>query len=195
MRSFIVCCLVTSAGAAAPAPKVQPATYYFPTKVGDKRVYEITTGKDVVEATDVVTKVEETTGRVTVTLVRKEGDRETTVLTEVTAKSVERQVTAPMKAAVLRPVIKLPARAGDTWVWQPEGEAGGKETCTVAEPEEIAVPAGRFKAVRLTNVQSLGGLEIKSTHWHAAGVGLVRMESGDGDAKRVQVLKAFTPAK
>jgi hypothetical protein len=93
-----------------------------------------------------------------------------------------------------RPVclLKLPAKAGDTWDFtvaeqdrgpQP-GLRGERGTITVGEVEEIKVPAGTFKALRVevvlkeVNGQPLAK-PVRYTRWYDPEVGLVKMTGGE----------------
>jgi hypothetical protein len=61
--------------------------------------------------------------------------------------------------------------------------------------EEVEVPAGKFKALRVEAEQELGANVFKSTLWYAPGVGLVKSVTNTNGTERVQVLKSFTPGK
>ncbi|HVK07608.1 MAG TPA: hypothetical protein VM597_02410 [Gemmataceae bacterium] len=64
--------------------------------------------------------------------------------------------------------------------------------------EDVVVPAGTFKAMRLEGTLSIGGNPGKTTTWFAPGIGVVKFESefaGVGWVKQVVVLKRSTAAK
>ena len=92
--------------------------------------------------------------------------------------------------------LKLPAAKGDTWEWK--GDVG-KEKATVVftndGEEEITVPAGKYKAWKISAVMEIGGVKHTGANWFAAGVGLVRQESrfesGGKKHESVIELKSF----
>jgi hypothetical protein len=100
--------------------------------------------------------------------------------------------------------LKLPFRNGDTWavgvVAKPKNErVTFDETWKFAAygPEEVRVPAGTFKAIRVEREAQL--LRSQDTMWYAPGVGMVKHEFGFGPRVRPErgtaVLTAFTPGK
>lgn len=180
--------LVVSPLVAAPAPKAKDAVY-FPTREGDKREYEVRAGGVTVEGgyTDTVTKVEKKDGALHVTITRERPDAKPFVtVIAVGAEGLSRVESdgQPLDKPAL--LLKLPAKAGTTW-----DHEGGGATHTVVGEEEVEVPAGKYKAVRVDLAAK--GSESKTSLWFAPAVGLVKMSHSDSD--RVQVLKAFTPGK
>ena len=94
--------------------------------------------------------------------------------------------------------LKLPAAKGDTWEWK--GDVG-KEKVAVAftndGEEEITVPAGKYKAWKVSAVAEIGAVKHAGSNWFAPGVGLVRQESrfesGGKKHENVIELKSFEP--
>jgi hypothetical protein len=80
-------------------------------------------------------------------------------------------------------LLKTPLKAGTKW----ESNAGGRYEAT--KEEEVEVPAGRFRAVRVELVQG----DRKMTLWFAPGVGQIKTVEAGSD--RVHVLKEFKPGK
>lgn len=198
MRSAVLALLALGLPlSAAPAPKEKkdkPVLYYA-TKVGDKLVYDVTSGvggKNS-ERTMTVTEVEEKDGVYTVTMKQGEngGSGEKA---RVTADSLTMLQDG---AAFNSPVIlfKLPAKKGDSWVSPPDGKAAVAITfkSTFGGEEEVEVPAGKFKAIRLDLTVSAGGPDVILTIWIAPGIGPVKMTSATPGL--AQTLKSFTPAK
>jgi hypothetical protein len=98
------------------------------------------------------------------------------------------------------PMLKLPAKAGDSWSYEPAVPEGAEKrtiTYTVGKEEEIEVPAGKFKALRVEMTQSAAPGEFipRMTYWYASGIGLVKSVSAQGAKDRTVVLKSFTPGK
>ena len=76
------------------------------------------------------------------------------------------------------------------------GNPSSKFKYTTGKEEEVEVPAGKFKAIRVEMENVINGAVFRTTYWHAPGAGMVKIVSHDhkrGD--RVQVLKSFTPGK
>lgn len=83
------------------------------------------------------------------------------------------------------PYLMLPPQEGETWE---DLEYGG--TCTTgAVDEEVTVPAGTFTCVRVEQAWEGpadgegSGVEYVIRRWYAQGVGLVKDETWEGDAK------------
>jgi len=194
--------VVVPAATSAPALKGK-ASYYHPTKEGDKRVYEMRAGDAVSESVDVVMKVEQKGDTLIVTVGRelKEGVQSLSKL-EVSEKGVIRVGTADRDLPTPRPLLKLPAKPGDQWTYElraPDGAEQPRTTYTVGKVEEVEVPAGKFQAIRVDSVMTLPGAAVEPTirgsAWYAPGVGLIKSVSDAGGRERIQVLRSFTPGK
>jgi hypothetical protein len=188
---------------AAPAPK-EKGDLYHPTQVGDKRVYEHkgVGGRARDESSNVITKVERKDDVFIVTTGREvKGKMRDTGTHEVSDKGVTTTATTFGKLKTPRPVIKLPAKEGDKWEYESEGDgpAGAKSTFTVGKEEEVEVPAGKFKAIRIDAELNYdignGPTTIKTSSWYAPKVGLIKMVTNPGTTETVMVLKSFTPGK
>ena len=183
---------------AAPRAKDRP-TAYFPTRVGDRWVYD--DGKEnesVREVAAVEVKREET-----IVTVSEPGRKAVVERVAVSAAGVRRLEFNgfPLDQYWL---LKLPAKEGDKWEFdhpaqrdgQGRGLRGEKGTVTVGPTEEVEVPAGKFRAVRLeievTAINGKAGPELRFTNWYALEVGLVKMTRG---TEWTRVLKSFTPGK
>jgi hypothetical protein len=194
MPRRIMFCLAVSLcpalAASAPKPKGDhKPVLYLPTTVGDKRVLELSQNGKASEITEWVTAVE-TKGEMTVvSFTREEGGpplyQYGASADGVFGVSYEGEVyDRPLR------VLKLPPKEGETWEVEPPatpGRPAQKFKYTTGKEEEVEVPAGKFKAVRV-DVEG-------TTHWHAPGVGMVKSVTPDKRGDRVQVLKSFTPGK
>ncbi len=193
VTAFIGCSLL----AAAPIPKKEEAKDYTGLKLGAKWTYSMTEGKDKFE---LVTEVVEdairddksrrivlsqclTLDKITLSE-KKESYR-------IASGFVEQTEVNGREIAIQR---RLPAslKSGDTWT--AEAQSGKKELIvyTVGEPEEIEVPAGKYKALCVTTTVQAGETKrLIDKKWLVEGVGRIKLEVGGG----VQVLTAFTPGK
>lgn len=182
---------------AAPVPKAKAPELYYPTVEGTKYVMRRTVGKETVETTHTVTKAEEKDGTHTVTVSRDVGGQVVEFRCEVSAKGVFAVADPRGKFADPQPVLKLPAKEGDTWTSERPGpgKVAFTITHTVGKEEEVVVPAGKFKAIPVTTEDRLSGEARSVTTWYAAGVGVVKTVAVSNGAEQVQELKEFTPGK
>lgn len=173
---------------------------YFSTTVGAKWVYEVTYEKmrsmNGIH-TYVVTKVEEKDGAKLVTRgrLKRNGDVAELVTWKVAADGLYAVESQLFKMDEPQLELKLPHKEGNRWKLyekQPDYAA-----YTAHGPEEVNVPAGTFKAIRV--VTHTG--QSDQTMWYAPGVGLVKSEKYDHwppekpVGKSKVVLKAFRPGK
>jgi hypothetical protein len=175
--------LIAALSFAAPAPKDKVLDGpFFPTKVGA----EWTTEDDMGETTFVVNKVEkDKDGSLLVSVGRRTPDRVAPLHTmRVTDRGLEK-AHGPNGEKSNEPYLYLsPSRE-----WRTFGE-----TRTAAGVEEVSVPAGRFKCLRVevASIQWYG--PHKRTEWYAPGVGRVKVVTTEGGTPGyVQVLKRFSP--
>jgi hypothetical protein len=181
-RYLAVAALVVSVAHGAPGLK-GPEPTWFPTKEGATRVYEIRDGDRVLGSyTDVVTKVETKDGDLHVTIRREtEGNEPYGTTIAVTSQGLLRVAVNGKPRETPTLLLKTPPKVGTKW-------HVGKAQYEVMKEEEVEVPAGKFKAVRV----ELRDGEV-STIWFAPNVGVVKMASTQGPA--VQVLKEFKQGK
>ncbi len=197
--------LVLAVTPAAPVPKGQTPAAYFPTATGTKWVYQVTAvannlPKRVSEVTEVIVRVEEKDGGVVVHVAR--GSRPPTWEKLVSAEGVfmsrreEGEYDPPL------PLIRLERGAvAKKWEWDSAapGGPGGRLTgeCRGFDPEEVQVPAGRFRAIRVECVYTTGGggLPWEDTNWYAPGVGRVKGTQKSLGYQLETVLKSFSAGK
>jgi hypothetical protein len=186
---------------AAPGPKGKDEDLYHPTKVGDKRVSEVRTGDTVTELTEVVTQVKKRDGALLVS-VRPEWTGPMTfspATWSVSDQGVCWVASDGHELSTPAPLLKVRAAPGEAWTWDPGDSGGGrfpKLKFTSGKEEEVEVPAGKFKGLRVDSEFGAGASVVKQTTWYARGVGSVKMSAtGLGDGDLVQVLKSFTPGK
>ena len=164
----------------APVPKgAEMTSVYFPTTLGAKWVYERPGRED---ESVVVSAVEKDGDDLIVSREGVDGTRTIYAKMVVSAEGLRqvRELTDGKVGWVLKSRLK----PGDSW----EVPDGGKRT--VHEPEEIEVPAGKFKALRVVWEHDGGTL----TSWYAPGVGEVKRTIKRNDVETVyRSLKSFTP--
>jgi hypothetical protein len=103
--------------------------------------------------------------------------------------------TQTMKPPIL--VLKLPAEKGEKW--QVDSKADGdslRGTYQIAGEEEVKVPAGTYKALRVVSLDlEVNGLKPVLTTYYAAGVGMVKQVIQVGAAKTEFELTKFETGK
>jgi hypothetical protein len=93
-----------------------------------------------------------------------------------------------------RQYLKNPLATGATWGWKGKGMMGVDvdETSTVAGPDAVTVPAGKFQAMKVTTKLTQGGTPVTKTYWYANHVGLVRSETDTGSVKSTSELVDYS---
>jgi hypothetical protein len=95
--------------------------------------------------------------------------------------------------APVKQYLKNPLRSGDTWEWSGTGTAMNvpiSEVNAVDGPEEVIVPAGKFRAMRVTTQVVQSGAPVKKIYWYAPGVGMVKSATDSGSVQsETQLLK------
>jgi hypothetical protein len=183
---------------AAPVPPDRRAPLYFPTAVGATWVYQLNDGR---EYTDVVTAVDHEQGHATVSVsvIGPDGKLHPSYRNVVSARGILRVEGIGIKKDRPEWRLKLPYTVDE--VWETGGEwdeyrlfQSQRSTHTSAGGEVVSVPAGTFKALRVTTKHDripgcMLGPTPPSTCWYAPGVGVVKITMD----KTVWVLKSFEP--
>jgi hypothetical protein len=184
---------------AVAAPRKDPAneTLYLPITVGDRRVVETTSERKKEQVTEWVTAVETKSGMTIVSFsISEDGP-----VNYRHGASKDGVFCLSLGATTYDPpyrLLKLPAKEGETWEEPLSVRAKEKEKVkfTTGKEEEIEVPAGKFRAIRVESEYSNTlGETIQTTYWHTAGLGVVRTLTKFKSGDRLQVLNSFTPGK
>ena len=175
---------------AAPVPKhLMKGQPYWPTAIGTKWVYDL----NGMEEAEEITKAEEHNGGMRLTVRCRLWDN----TVDVSKEGVIRRMLGQFRLDA--EMARFPLKAGDSWtVAQPiqEGIQANAGTMTVGETKDVSVPAGKFRATKVTfEVTEVNGKPIAKpqtfTYWYAQGVGTIRVEWDGGE----KVLKSFTPPR
>jgi hypothetical protein len=192
--------LVPAAALAAPVPKDQKDVLYYPTTKDSKWTYTTRTPTGAVsETTEFVTDVQKKDdGSFVVTVGRMFKDKVSVFQKiEVTGKGLAR--VGAGGGAVMDPprtLLKAGAKVGDTWDHNPKPGQGQPGKYVFRGPEEVEVPAGKYKALKVeADIEFQKDKPSRVTYWYAPGVGQVKIVTRDDKGERVQELKAFTPGK
>jgi hypothetical protein len=89
-------------------------------------------------------------------------------------------------------LLPSPIKEKDTWKWE---KRFVKWTWTAGPEEEVEVPAGKFKALRIDGVGEADGTPAKCTQWLVPRHPTIKTVLWLGNDKIVEVLKSFTPGK
>lgn len=197
MIRVAVILLTAFAASAAPAPKGKEVELYFPVKVGTKWVLERATGGKASEIIETVSAVDLKDGVYRVTVERAPGGRQGATVYEVSAKGLSRLTFAGEPAAEPLPLLKVGVRPGDTWKSEQKSTGGAATvTYTMGKEEEVEVPAGKFKAIRVNSTVEQKGSVTQNSYWYAVGVGAVKLVTISSKGSEVTtVMKSFTPGK
>jgi hypothetical protein len=190
---FVLVCAVAVAPLPAPAapvpkhliPKAEEPPFCFPTRVGDRFVSVIGERELVV----VVTKVQKTEEGFEVTQEYEDGmggrNHDMTVIASAKGLKVVRYAGRQLDEPLWW--LKLPHVANNEWT---DTWAGQTRTHRTMGWEEIEVPAGKIRAIRVERDDGPQAMRT-TTYWYAPGLGCIKWSSGNGGRE----LKSFTPGK
>lgn len=124
------------------------------------------------------------------------------IAVDATGIRMYRQASGDRAVDFATPIVrlKLPPAKGDTWEWK--GDIGKEKASVVYTndgEEEITVPAGTYKAWKISASIEIGSVKHTGANWFATGVGVIRQkttfESGGKKHDSVIELKSFEPGK
>ncbi|QSQ18583.1 TapB family protein [Myxococcus landrumensis] len=210
----------------APAACPNP---YFPLEEGLTLTYRAGTSSTFVMSTHGVTPTPEgLRGKLLVKLKDRQGETEATCSTEgislglgglegalLSASGMEVQVVSSEGVAVPAPASLVP---GGTWknslsvkLRPPASKTGGlrptiattfDKAATVEGEEEITVPAGTFKVLKVRNIVTARatrpgaeGRSMETTVWLAPGVGIVKLTTADSTGLELLQVERPRPAQ
>ena len=180
---FVVALLLHTASVGAPVPKETKALAYFPDKVGAKWVYDF----DGKEETETVTAVKKEDGSILVTVHKIDEFGETDKVTKVTESGIFIVSGLQLKHPPSH-VLQLPHKANATWKTWTGTPFLGTSNYTAYGLEEVEVPAGKYKAIRVGRIDAG---DICRTYWYAPDVGLVKYVFECGKTTYTRTLKSF----
>jgi hypothetical protein len=188
----LVLLVATAHGPAAPGPKEKEPSFYFPWTVGDRLEFEvISDGKTHGGLVREVLEVEKKGRVLGVTASDNYGSGPINYKYGLSDAGVEMLTAWQVTFPTPKPLVRLPAKPEDTWMWQ-RGPSDPKQSFKTVNEEVVEVPAGKFKAVRVEMVAEDGTY----TDWHVVGLGSVKREwSRPRLSDGVRVLKSFTSGK
>jgi hypothetical protein len=175
------------------ADKEVPANYY-PLKEGNKWYYRMEAGEKTFQVVTQLTKVENSPVK---GMFRLEMSMDGTVLGSedltVDKTGVLRHAFNDTQFPTPVTVVRFPVKEGDTWE---QTVAGGGDDMKlkgkVIGEEEIVVPAGKFKALRV-QIEASGEQSetLTVTYWFARNAGIVKQTLEVGDEQIVFELEKY----
>ena len=160
---------------------------YYPLKPGTKWTYVVASQKE--RFSIVVDEHKTKIGEYATSFVLRAsiGDKPVTEEYVVpTAKGVIRIQTGTEIILPELPILQKEMKAEDKWTAKFKvGSARGDEIQAdyVVAEDEVTVPAGKFKAIKILCTVTEKAMVVKSTVWYAKEVGRVRQEINYGDSK------------
>jgi hypothetical protein len=207
-RLLVALLLLVPVALAAPPPRPRAGSeLYYATEKGASWVYLLREGvrkragwfyHDVGhEETLEVTRVEGDSGQKVVVVSRAaEGKKVPYARWAVSRKGLSLLDWGDGDREPPRLVLRLPAKPGQRWLCRTGDD---EEQATFLGREQVGVPAGSYKAVRVevenTASRSVGTHLATTTYWLAAGVGPVRVDYRVEGWACTWLLKSFTPGK
>jgi hypothetical protein len=189
MSVFLV---VSVLGFAAPALKEQSqVSRYYPTAKDTTWVYSINGTDYTLTIADVKSTANETL--LTIAQVTKEGKRILSSKERVTKDGVFIVQNTSLICDPPHQKLNHSLKTGETWKYEipATGDSPGDTyTFKVGAVEEMTLPTGTFKALRI-NVESSRGERWNFTDWYAPDVGMVRRKTSANE----WTLKSFTKGK
>jgi hypothetical protein len=204
VRMLLVCPLLLVAAGSLAARQKLAETPYYPLQVGTTWHYKAGDRKLTIRVASHEKVGDVLCARLEVT---RDGKVVASEHLSVTAEGVYRydqtktgedgkESTETFATPVL--VLRLPPKTGEKWRMDSpaSGTAAARGTFQIVGEEEIKVPAGTYKAVRI-NSQDLevGGLKPAITTFFASGVGMVKQVIQVGDVKTEFELEKFEAGK
>lgn len=197
---------IPAAGLIASSGITQPKTPppdYFPLKLGDWWKYKSTTADG---------KTSEFTVKVLRQEKQTDGSTQTVVETLTSFQTINDWYSKPPGWVLLhrqafpqnpnlkaefqptRNYLKNPLNIGDTWSWQGQGMMGVaiQENSKVSAAEEVVVPAGKFRAMKVMTQVTQAGTPVTKTYWYANFVGLVKSMTDTGAVQSTTVLTDYS---
>jgi hypothetical protein len=94
-------------------------------------------------------------------------------------------------------LIKYPLKQGQTWESEMMTGSGPKAKVegTQGGPEEVQVPAGKYRAIPCTIVVTAGTAKYTNVFWFAEDVGIVKQRSELGPQTVIMELTKFEAGK
>lgn len=181
--------------------KTQDSKSYYPLKVGNKWTYQIESDavpKGSSKLIHQIAKIEKKNGVSLAQLEIVARDKVTaSEYLSVSEKGIFRNNYNGEEITPPTCILKFPIKKNNTWKTE---SMAGKEKLNVAcksDEEEIEVPAGKFKTVKVVmDAEVVGaGIIVSTTYWFAQGVGVVKQHVNINSMQFSILLEKFEEEK
>jgi len=181
--------------------KTQDSKSYYPLKAGNKWTYQIesdSVAKGSAKLINQIAKIEKIDG---VSLARLEtiakGKVAATEHLNATEKGIFRNRYNGTEVSPPICILKFPIKKGSTW--KTESKVGDEKlsvSCK-SDEDEIEVPAGKFKTVKVVMDAEVAGagILVSTTYWFAQGVGIVKQHVNINSMQFTILLEKYEEAK
>jgi hypothetical protein len=195
--------LLAAVAPAAPVPKDDKPVPYFPTKLGARWVYvrDDHDGSPPSEDARVVIRVVRDRETYAVSVGMEDsngtvGGEYERVFVHPGGLSRECRPVKATNPEQAECILKLLHRLGTTWETT-HTDAGGRSTRAHFSrgPEDVEVPAGKYRALRVDAVDGSGDDAVRWSWWFAPHIGPVKWTYKHRKNDIVMALKTFTPGK
>ena len=194
---LLVLMMSTAAVGQDEATEKGKAPDYYPLTLGTKWIYELRAEGQKKKLTNQVAKFETIDGKklaVVETVI--DGTVTGTAHIAVTDKGV---MCHRMNGVELAPplcVLKYPFKKDDTW--EVETTLGAEKMTVKGKAvgtEEVTVPAGKYKAVKVELERTVAGMQVSATSWFAPDAGVVKQTMSSGGSTATLELEKFEAGK
>jgi hypothetical protein len=176
-----------------------PAADYFPLRVGDSWTYRGTT-TDTQYTIKVASEEKQADGTIQYLVEKLAGAKVLTWFSKAGGSVLMHLERYPehegleMKYEPARPHLKNPLVAGSQWGWKGKDvtQTDLEEDNQVTGPEDVTVPAGKFRAMKVVTKVAGTSTPMTKTNWYADGVGLIKSMSEAGEIKYGWELKDYS---
>lgn len=167
-----------------------PVPDYFPLRVGDSWTYRHTSG-GASFTLKVLGEEKQPDGTIRYEVEKLAGAKVLTLYSQADGWVLMHLERYPehegleVKYEPARPYLKNPLVADAQWGWTGKDytQTDLEEDNQVAGPEEVKVPAGKFRAMKVVTKVAGASAPLTRTSWYADGVGLVKSMSESGQIK------------
>ena len=176
-----------------------PVADYFPLRVGDSWTYHSTSGTTEYSQ-KVLSEKKETDGTVRFLVEKSAGAKVETFFSKAggwVLMHSERYAEHEALVTHYEPAkqyLKNPLTAGTKWEWKGKDITltDLEEVNEVSGPEDVTVPAGKFRAMKVVTKITGTSSPMTRTNWYADGVGLVKSTTEAGQINYGWELKDYS---
>lgn len=176
-----------------------PVADYFPLRVGDSWIYRSTSG-GTEYSQKVIGEEKQADGTIRYLVEKLAGAKVRTLFSKAGGWVLMHSERYPehegLKAEYepARQYLKNPLVAGSKWDWKGKDYTNTdlEEDNQVAGPEDVTVPAGKFRAMKVVTKVAGTTTPLTRTSWYADGVGLIKSTTEAGQIKYGWELKNYS---